>query len=730
MAPVMVPGFVRVRRVLMSNKNNREQPMKTLFQYTLIGAVALTGTACNDSSSKKPFNQLPGFIQGEVHSTQYDGVTDDLLTGGLGASGLASATAPAFDDPLNPTPEELRTLAIYNNYRALVDTVPGGGYGEFFGPQVDSSGEGLIAGNEYLAYMTVNGSDVPVTVMVQVPASFDPEQACMVKAPSSGSRGIYGAIGTAGEWGLKKGCAVVYTDKGTGTGSHNLATNSAQRIDGTLTQADEPVQFRADLDAQARADFDAAWPDRFAYKHAHSKANPEADWGRHVLQSIEFGFYVLNEEFGQETGNGRKVIKVKPKDTLVIASSVSNGGGASVRAAELDDKGLIDGVAVSEPNVNPQVDTSFTIRQGSGPELAEHSRSLLDYTTALAVYQGCANIAPEVRDVAPLNATFNNFTIAENICNSLANKGLVTGATTDDRASDALRILEEEVGIQPEQNLLAPVHFGLAVAQSISTTYANAYGQAGVEDRLCDISLAATGAGGAVTPITAAQEAALFSASNGIPPSAGVNLVYDGAEGQPTNLGASASPSTSQQDYGLDALLCLRSLALGTDAVTGSPLSGDAAEWSERIADGVEQIRASGNLRGKPAVFVTGRADAILPINHTSRPYFGLNQRVEGSNSKLRYYEILNAHHLDVLNGFPGIADRYVPLHHYFFQALDLVWANLADKQALPPSQVVRTVPRGNMATPLSEANLTPINPSPDAGDRIVFADDQVQIPD
>jgi hydroxybutyrate-dimer hydrolase len=702
--------------------------MKTLLQCTLIGAVTLTVTACNESS-KTPFNQLPGFIGGDVFSTQYDGVTNDLLTGGLGASGLASTNAPAFDDPVNPTPEELRTLAIYNNYRALVDTVPGGGYGEFFGPQVGASGEGMVPGEEYLATMMVGGSEVPVTVMVQVPDSFDPKQACMVTAPSSGSRGIYGAIGTAGEWGLKKGCAVVYTDKGTGTGSHNLATNAAQRIDGTLTQADEPVQFRADLDDQARADFDAAWPHRFAYKHAHSKINPEADWGRHVLQSIEFGFYVLNEKFGQETGNGRKVIQVNPKDTLVIASSVSNGGGASVRAAELDDQGLIDGVAVSEPNVNPQVDTSFTIRQGSGPEVAEHSRSLLDYTTALAVYQGCANIAPEVRDVAPLNATFNNFTIAENICNSLANKGLVTGATTDDRASDALRILEEEVGIQPEQNLLAPVHFGLAVAQSISTTYANAYGQAGVEDRLCDISLAATGAG-AVTPLGAAREAALFSASNGIPPSAGVNLVYDGAEGQPTNLAASASPSTSQQDYGLDALICLRSLAVGTDVVTGTPLSGDAAAWSERIVGGIEQIRASGNLRGKPTVFVTGRADAILPINHTSRPYFGLNQRVEGSDSKLRYYEILNAHHLDVLNGFPGIADRYVPLHYYFFQALDLVWANLAEKQALPPSQVVRTVPRGDIATPLSSANLTPINPNPGAGDRIVFADDQVQIPD
>ncbi len=702
--------------------------MKTLLQCTLIGAVTLTVSACKDSDL--PFNQLPDFIQGEVRSSQYDGTTNDLLTGGLGASGLGSGTAPVFDDPLNPTAEELRTLAIYNNYRALVDTAPGGGYGEFFGPQVGNGGEGMIPGEEHVAYMSVEGSDVPVTVMVQVPDSFDPDRACMITAPSSGSRGIYGAIGTAGEWGLKKGCAVVYTDKGTGTGSHNLATNAAQRIDGTLTQADEPVQFRADLDDQERADFDAAWPDRFAYKHAHSRVNPEADWGRHVLQSIEFGFYVLNEKFGQQTGNGRKVVKVKPKNTLVIASSVSNGGGASVRAAEQDDRGLIDGVAVSEPNVNPEVDTSFTIRQGNGPEIVEHSRGLLDYTSALAVYQGCANIAPEVRDVAPLNAAFNDFTIAENICNSLSNKGLVAGATTDDRASDALRILEEEVGIQPEQNLLAPSHFGLAVAQGIAVTYANAYGKAGVEDRLCGVSLAATGDGGAVTPLSGAQEAALFSASNGIPPSAGVNLVYDDAEGQPTNLAVSASSSSSQQDYGLDALLCLRGLAVGTDVASGGPLSGSAADMADRIADGIDQVRASGNLRGKPTVFVTGRSDAILPINHTSRPYYGLNQRVEGSGSRLRYYEVLNAQHLDVLNGFPGIADRYIPLHHYFFQALDLVWASLADDQALPPSQVVRTVPRGDIATPLTESNLPPIATDPETGDLIVFRDNQVQIPD
>lgn len=90
-------------------------------------------------------------------------------------------------------------------------------------------------------------------------------------------------------------------------------------------------------------------------------------------------------------------------------------------------------------------------------------------------------------------------------------------------------------------------------------------------------------------------------------------------------------------------------------------MTGADATLASAIAEGIDDIRATGNLRGKPAVFVTGRADAILPINHTSRPYYGLNQRVEGAASELRYYEVLNAHHLDILNQFAGIGDRYVP---------------------------------------------------------------------
>jgi hypothetical protein len=69
----------------------------------------------------------PGFITGKVSSTHYN----DLATAGLGLAGLQGG-APLVSSP--PTATELRTLAIYNNYRALVDPTTGGGFGTFYGP--------------------------------------------------------------------------------------------------------------------------------------------------------------------------------------------------------------------------------------------------------------------------------------------------------------------------------------------------------------------------------------------------------------------------------------------------------------------------------------------------------------------------------------------------------------------------------------------------------------------
>ena len=676
-------------------------------------------------------NQRPTFVIGDICDTHYDGVVDDLLTGGLGADGLASTSAPAFADPANPTTQELRTLAIYTNYRGLIDTVAGGGYGTFFGPQVNADSEGLIAGDEVLAYLATDTTG-QVTAMVQIPARFDPAAPCLVTAPSSGSRGIYGAIGTVGEWGLKNGCAVVYTDKGSGIGAHDLATDSAQLIDGRLThRADAPVQFRADLSADERAACNDQYPDRFAFKHAHSQVNPEAHWGQYVLQSIEFAFYILNEKFGAFDDSGHRLQTITPHNTVVIASSVSNGGGASLRAAEADTAGLIDGVVVSEPNVQPAVDTGFTIRQGDGPVIEKHSRSLFDHATAHAVYQGCANLALGIRDAAPLNDALNDFTIDQNICSALAACGLVAGADVEAQAADAQRILNARFAMQPEQNLLAPAYFGLNVFQAIAVTYANSYGRFGVQDHLCGVSMGATDGAGRPAALASEQAAALFATGNGIPPSAGVELIDDQASGGPTNLPLSVSPQSGLPDHGLDALLGLRRLACADDPITGERLSGEPAAQQQRIAAGIDAVRAGGNLNGKPAIIVTGRADPILPINHTSRAYFGLNHRVEGDASKLCYYEVLNAQHLDVLNGFPGVSERYIPLHVYFLRALDEMLAHLRGQQAtLASSQVIRTTPRGPGAPPLTLANVPPIQDAPATTDAIVFTDNHVQIPD
>jgi hydroxybutyrate-dimer hydrolase len=657
----------------------------------------------------------------DVIHTRYDGVSNDLLTAGLGKSGLGNPVAPGFADPLNPTLEELRRLAIYNNYRALIDPTAGGGYGVLYGPNVTKDGvattsEGLIAGDEYIAFENGDDGRRNVTMMVQVPDGFDPAHGCIVAAPSSGSRGVYGAIATAGEWGLKHGCAVAYTDKGTGTGAHDLQNNTVNLIRGEradAAQAGHGSNFTAALGNSQRTAFNAATPNRFAFKHAHSQQNPEQDWGKNVLRSIKFAFTVLNKKFRH---GDREITK---RNTIVIASSVSNGGGASVRAVEQDDDHLIDGLAVGEPNVNPKFTSRFSIVQEGRPPLFAHSRPLMDYITLVNVFQGCADLAP-ANATAPLNLA-----ASAPRCADLHAKGLLAAATLADQATEAQKIIND-FGILPEQNLVQPGYWFANVSQAISVTYANTYGRFSVVDNLCSYSFGANAGvpGGPPVPLAAGSEAQIFATSNGIPPTGGVALINNAAPGGPKE------DRGSTPDQNLDGALCVRSLATGKDATTGQPLTGTPRSQARRIGEGVEDILASGNLHRIPAIFVTGRNDGILPPNFASRAYFGLNNVVEGSMSPLRYYEVTNAHHLDTLNAVPGYGAMFIPLHRYFIQAMDLMFDHLRNGRALPPSQVVHTIPRGGpVPPPITAANVPPIADAPPAAALITFTAGQVKIP-
>ena len=673
------------------------------------------------------FNHRPDFVRGEVRNTEYDGVTDDLLTAGLGKTGLAGVL-PAFANPLAPTAAELRRAAIYNSYRAIVDMTAAGGYGTLFGPNVDAdnnvtSGEGRVAGTEYLAFSDDGSGQRNVVLMVQVPASFDPRHACIITATSSGSRGVYGAIST-GEWGLKRGCAVAYTDKGTGSGPHDLATDTVPLIDGlraTSAAAGDAAQFRAPLDAAQLAAVNAATPNRQAFKHAHSQRNPEKDWGRFTLQAVEFAYWALNERYGTALGHGLRLRTIRPGNTIVIASSISNGGGAAIAAAEQDRERLIDGVAVSEPAVELPANPGVTVKRGNTTQPTT-AKTLYDYTTFANLYQSCASLSSQVAG-AP-GAAFVVAAFAANRCASLKAKGLLTADTLPAQADEALAKLSS-YGWEPEAAVLHPSLAAFEVASAVSVTFGNALARASVADHLCGYSFAATTAAGLVTPLADVSLASMSATGNGVPPSAGVQLVNNLSPGVAQRDLFSFSPSSLTQDFNLDGALCLRNLLSGGDAVARS------------LQRGVDETRRNGDLHGKPALIVHGRSDALLPVNHTSRPYTALNKRVEGRESQLSYIEVTNAQHFDGFIGLPtvlpGYDTRYIPLHVYLNRALDAMYAHLRQGQPLPPSQVVRTVPRGGVpgaAPAITAANVPPIASHPSDADAITWRGRTLTVPD
>lgn len=701
-------------------------------------------------------NATPAFV-GAISARYYGATTptlppdpanQDLLTAGLGKTGLG--TALAFANPTAPTALELRQRAIHTNYRALLDPTAAGGYGTLYGPNVANDGtvtasEGLVPGWEYLAYADDDGSGRKnVTLMVQVPDSFDPARACIVTAASSGSRGVYGAIGTSGEWGLKQGCAVAYTDKGSGNGLHDLVTDAVGLIDGTRTTADAAgtaSHFTAALTDAERTAFNAAFPNRVAFKHAHSEQNSESDWGVNTLQAIVFAFYVLNEHHanaGPHPQGGKRIVFDR-RNTLVIASSVSNGGGAALLAAERDQHNLIDGVVVTEPQIQPADVAGLAIVQGTTP-MQTIGKPLYDYFTFANLYQPCAALSTRAAGapaLAFLDLPALNRPAAR--CAGLLAKGLLpASATTLAQQADAALDKLIEYGWLPDSNVLHASHYRFAT-NSIVVTYANAYGRFSVADNVCGFSFANTDAVGSVIPQALALQANIFATGNGVPPTTGVNVVYNDALGGARQDLLAASVSTGALDYALDGAICHRNLVEGRDIVTGSPLTGAAKDASDRVRAGIAEVQASARLKDLPAIVVHGRADTLVPVNHASRAYYAANQSKAKGATNTRYVEVTNAQHFDAfLPGgavFGGYEQRFVPLHVYLGRALNLMYAHLTDGTALPPSQVVRATPRCGppypcVAPAITAANVPPIAANPPAGDRITFDKGTLHVPD
>jgi hydroxybutyrate-dimer hydrolase len=669
---------------------------KRSLTIRLAGCLSLAAAACPAAAGDGP-----AWLR-EGPRAHRDGRSDDLVTGGLGASAMLGAP-PTYADPLHPTADELRRAALF------LRSSGGQGFGRLYGPQVDPqtgrilSDDGKIAGDEILAYADDGSGGQNVAMLLQIPDGLSRDRRCLLAVPTSGSSSLYRDIVDFGYWGLRRGCAVVYTDKGHGNGFHLLEPDTVNLLDGrqvAAAQAGREAHFRADLDEAARRAFLAERPHRVAFKAAHSKRNPEAAWGETLLQAIRFAFVEL----------GRRDPGFTRANTIVIGTGSSNGGGAMLYAAEADTGHLMDGVVAREPQVQLRADDRVVVAR-AGIERRGSGRTLLDYFSFGNLYQPCAALAVAeipMRDRLPF---------ADNRCRSLHEKGLLRADTLDGQAQESLSRMraygwdvETEIGHA----------FGYVVApDATATKYANDHGRFDVRDRLCGYSYAAVDGEGRPVPVPPAQAAQNFAIAPGGAPAGAIDLVNDDDPTGPRRNWLSASRSTGRQDFNLDGALCIRDLAAGRSA--------DA----RRVQAGIQEFAGSARLNGLPTIIVHGRSDDRVPVGFTSRPYLGLNDLVDGAGSRLRYIEVTHAEHFDT--DLPGFDTRMIPLKLYHLRALDLMWAHLTHGDPLPASQVVRTTARGGepgKAPPLAPSHVPPIALQPDAGDRILVENGRVSIPD
>lgn len=566
-----------------------------------------------------------GFLVGSIRRTVHRG-DDDLLSGGLALTGLAGLPV-RFADPARPTPAELRRRSIQTGWKGIADLGPLGGYGRLYGGVPD------VPGREFSGFAKLPHAHHPHRVLCQVPDGFDAHARCLVVGPSSGSRGIYGAIAFAGAWALPRGCAVVYTDKGTGAGYFDCGSATGCALDGTRAHAGA-VQLEFE---PAPAPADAG----IAVKHAHSGDHPEADWGRHVLQAIEFGLAMLDEALPAQA-------PFTPANTRIIAAGVSNGGASVLQAAGLDQDAWIDGVVALEPNIY----------------IAGHGRPAYDYASEAALWMPAALTAGQFARVpfARLAGTVAPAWLARRA--ALHARGLLPSSEPARQAEAALDALRA-TGWCDEAVATAAISVTFDLWRAIAVTYASAYLRAGVGAMPCGFSFQPAEVPGVAAD---AVRATWWSDGSGIPPGPGIALAG----------GLEASP-----DPTLPGVFALRALWENDDAA------------SRRLHASVAAISAGMPRAELPIWVVHGAEDGLIPAAFASDAYVAW---LRAHDRAPRYWRIPHAQHFDAFLQLPGFGDRYVPLLPYGYFALDRMYAHVVGRAPWPELSTPNASPRGAVA--------------------------------
>ena len=265
-------------------------------------------------------------------------------------------------------------------------------------------------------------------------------------------------------------------------------------------------------------------------------------------------------------------------------------------------------------------------------------------------------------------------------------------------------------------------HFNVAAGlwASLIVTYAAAYARLKPWEQPFGTGFAAVDADGLPRAATDAEAALWWADGNGVPPTAGICPVALGADGL-----RRASP---QGNLALALAFAPERVLQGARGIASA---AERAPFLARIAEGQAAAAMGADIGDRPVVMLHGRADGLIPVNHSSRAYYAVNQSL-GRRSGLRYYEVVHGQHFDAYLGLPGFAERYVPLQPWIGASLDRIHARLTGGPALPPSQVLRSKPRAAQAAglePLAAVHLGELQEEA-GGDRIEFSEHTLYVPD
>ena len=583
-------------------------------------------------------------VEESARATSEHRGSDDLLTAGLGAAGLRNPVPPVFLAPETPSAIELRRRAIWSNWRGIADLSAGGGYAEFYGSLVP------VPGREFHALTRVPGAKQPHRVLLQLPDAFDLAKRCVVVSASSGSRGIYGAIALAGGWGLPRGCAVAYTDKGAGTGYVDTGSDQHFAFDGTQS-ANAQAEFSVEP-------FQGEGIAPIATKHAHSGDNPEADWGIHVRQAADFALTVLSSAYPNEPA-------FTYTNTKIIAVGVSNGGGAVLRAAESAEPWLNGVVAVS-PNI-----------WAAG---ATGARPLYDYATEAAIWLPCALNAVAFDTVPLARLGGVKSPLGANRCGALQQLGWLKTTTLAAQYEEAYAYLKAQ-GWTDAALSAGALSTNFDLWRSVAVTYASAYARTDAVNMPCGYAFHALDSNGKARAPTLTEAAAWRSDASGIAPGAGV-FITDAVQQR---------PDANAADPTLVGLLCLRALWQGK------------SEISATLQASITATAAKSPRAGLAVIVLHGIDDGLIPAAFSSAPYVAV-AKDQGCN--VRYWRVHNAQHFDAFIGLPAWTNSYVPLIPYAYHALDAVWLHVSQGVQLPADAELVATPRA-----LNAAGVSPLTP-------------------